>query len=127
MSRAEFARAARRRIIAGNPSVITIHRVDRVPSGGGRLPVKSDVGPFTVRIYSARNATVQQDSSVAGVQQRDRDWSLIADDQADLRAGANVTDEFDAVDLGHFRILDVHPQRVDGELVGYAAELERIS
>ncbi len=127
MSRVEFARARRRAIIARNPTQIAVHRVEMPVKGGGRDRVESYPGPFTVRIYPLRPMTVQEPASLAGRQQQDRDWSLIADETADLRSGPWVTDEFDVAGLGHFRITDVHPQMVAGQVVGYAAVLEKIS
>jgi len=127
MASAAAVIAARRRIIAANATEISVHRVELVPSGGGRSKVESDLGPFTVRIYSTGKRPPAQPETVAGAQELDRYWGMMADETADLAAGQHVTDEFDADLLGHFRIQSVHAERVAGELVGYDAQLERIS
>ena len=127
MSSADFSRASRRRIIARNPTTITIHRVDNPVEGSHRGEVESTVGPFTVRIYWLGTATASEVNSDPGSKIEDRQPSLIADETADLRAGAYVTDEFDVAGVGHFRIRAVHPATVGGEVVGFAAALEMVN
>lgn len=127
MSSADFARTSRRRIIAGNPTTITIHRVDNPVEGSHRGEVRSIVGPFTVRIYWQGTAAATEVNSDPGSMVVDRQPSLIADETADLRAGAYVTDEFDVAGVGHFRIRAVHPATVGGEIVGYVAALEMVN
>jgi hypothetical protein len=66
-------------------------------------------------------------STLAGTKQVDKGWGLLADYQADLRAGTNVKDEFDVLGLGHFVVIAIYPQVVQGQLVGYQADLEKVS
>jgi len=52
---------------------------------------------------------------------------LLADHEAEIKAGTNVLDEFEVTDLGKFQVLAVYPQIVQGQIVGYQADLEKVS
>ncbi len=121
-------RAAHRRMIAENPVQVTISRTERVEQNGAFAEVKSQHGPYIVRLFqnlsqrSAREVTV-----TPGTKQTDARWGLAADESADLRAGPEVTDEFEVDGGGSFRITAVYPLMLAGSVYGYQAELERVS
>ncbi|HOV80762.1 MAG TPA: hypothetical protein PK728_11775 [Bacillota bacterium] len=127
MTAADALRAAHARAIAENPVQITVQRTEKVDMGGCFDEVASQCGPFTVRIFQQRSGIPQDINTLAGTKQVDKSWGLLADYQADLRAGPNVKDEFDVPGLGHFVVVAVYPQKVQGQIVGYQADLERVS
>jgi len=108
-----------------NPIDITIQRTEKIRSGGGFSETISTLGPFAVRIYANESRIQRSESGLIGSQQKNF-WGLLADDQADIKAGSNVIDVFDVPGLGHFYVVNVYPQVVNGELVGYHVDLERI-
>jgi hypothetical protein len=112
--------------IAQNPTSITINRTTKTPQGGGLAEAKTTVGPFVVRIFQAKDVELDTVSQMAGTKHKAADFGLLADYQADIRAGPNVTDEFDVSELGHLIVRRVNPQVVNGEVVGYQAVLERV-
>ncbi|MBO8169343.1 MAG: hypothetical protein H0Z35_09200 [Thermoanaerobacteraceae bacterium] len=113
--------------IQQNPVEITVQRTEKVDMGGYFKEQPSTVGPLTVRIFPQGNRIPQEISTLAGTKQVDKSWGLLADYQADIKAGPNVQDEFDVPGLGHFRVIAVYPQVVQGQLVGYQADLEKVS
>ncbi|NPV52212.1 MAG: hypothetical protein HPY71_01660 [Firmicutes bacterium] len=113
--------------IGQNSVLITVKRTEKVDKGGYFDEVKSTVGPFAVRIFVDGGRMPQEVSGLAGTKQVDRGWGLIADYQADLRAGPDVQDEFDVPGLGHFVVKAVYPQVVQGQVVGMQADLEKVS
>lgn len=113
--------------IQQNPTTITIHRTEKIEAGGHFEEAESEVGPFIVRIFSQRSQVPQEVSTLAGTKQTDGTWGMLADWQADIKAGPNVLDEFDAPGMGCFQVLAVYPQIVKGELVGYQVALEKVS
>ena len=113
--------------IQQNPGAITIQRTEKVDMGGYFDEVKSTKGPFTVRIFQKDYTFPKEASTLAGTKQIDGGWGLIADWDADIKASSNILDEFDVPDLGHFIIVAVYPQIVQGEIVGYWADLEKVS
>ncbi len=113
--------------IQQNPVTITIQRTEKVDAGGYFDEVISSHGPFVVRIFQQRSSIPQDVATLAGTKQTDKAWSLLADYQADIQAGPNLKDEFDVVGLGHFLVVVVHPQTIQGELVGYQVDLEKVS
>ena len=114
-------------VIQQNPTTITISRTEKTDVGGYFDETKSKVGPLTVRIYQYGTWTPQEISTLAGTKQVDRTWGMLADWQADIKAGANVLDEFDVFGIGGFRVMEVYPQVVNGNLVGYQLVLEKVS
>jgi len=111
--------------ISQNPTIITIHRKEKVRKGGGYTDVESDLLPVTVRIFTARSQIPQTVSVLAGTKQTDKIYSLLADGLADIKASPEVTDHFIA--LGEkFEVVSVQPQVVHGVIVGYQADLERM-
>ena len=113
--------------IEQNPTTITIHRTEKIDAGGYFEEIESEVGPFTVRIYQYGTWVPQEVSTLAGTKQVDRTWGMLMDYEADVKAGSNVLDEFEVPGLGKFQVLEVYPQVVKGELVGYQVALEKVS
>ncbi len=122
--------AARRKnvswTIGQNPVVITINRTEKVRSGGGFTENQSNLNPITVRIFTQKTQTPQTVSTLAGTKQIDKSWGLLADHLADIQDGPNVKDEFDCPE-GHFLIKAVYPQFVQGQLVAYQCDLEKVT
>lgn len=112
--------------IQQNPMQIIIHRTEKVDMGGYFDETTSTLGPFTVRIFTEGNRVPLDITTLAGTKQIDKGYGLLADHNADIKAGTNVLDEFDALG-GHFIIKAVYPQYVKDELVGYQADLEKVS
>lgn len=111
--------------ISQNPTQITIHRKEKVRKGGGYEEVESNLPPIVVRIFITRSLLSQTVSVLAGTKQTDKIYCLLADEHADIKAGPNVTDRFEA--LGEtFEVISVQPQVVQGVIVGYQADLERV-
>lgn len=113
--------------IQQNPTTIIIHRTEKIDAGGYFEEIESEVGPFTVRIYQYGTSVPQEVSTLAGTKQVDRTWGMLMDYEADVKAGSNVLDEFEAPGIGRFQVLEVYPQVVKGELVGYQVALEKVS
>jgi len=113
--------------IQQNPTTITIHRTEKIDMGGYFEEVESEVGPFVVRIYQYGTSVPQEVNTLAGTKQVDRTWGMLMDHEADVKAGPNVTDEFEVPGMGRFQVLAVYPQVVKGELVGYQVALEKVS
>ncbi|WP_019420186.1 hypothetical protein [Paenibacillus sp. OSY-SE] len=124
----DFAQLRRQHIawnISQNPTSITIHRTEKRKKGGGHEEKEFTLPPNTVRIFIARSQIPQTVSVLAGTKQTDKIYSLLADEHADIQAGPNVTDRFEA--LGEtFEVVSVQPQVVQGVTVGYQADLERV-
>lgn len=113
--------------IQQNPVKIIIQRTEKMDKGGYFEEIESEVGPFVVRIYQYGTWVPQEVNTLAGTKQVDRTWGMLADWQADIKAGSNVLDEFDVPGVGRFQTLEVYPQVVKGELVGYQVALEKVS
>lgn len=128
MNAIEALRAAHERLINENPVTVTINRTQQIAAGGGFSLVTSTVGPFTIRVFQQSNrASDVKVSATIGEKHVDRSWGLLADHLADIQAGPRVKDEFDIPGLGHFVVDAVRPQRAFGQLVGYQADLEKVS
>ena len=113
--------------IQQNPTTITIRRTEKIDAGGYFEEVEREIGSFVVRIYQYGTWAPQEVSTLAGTKQVDRTWGMLMDYEADVKAGPNVMDEFEVPGLGKFQVLDVYPQVVKGELVGYQVTLEKVS
>ncbi len=114
-------------VIQQSPTTITVQRTEKVDLGGYFDEVQSKHGPYTVRIFQQGMRMPQEVSTLAGTKQVDKGWGMLADYLADLKAGPNVKDEFDVPGLGHFLVVAVYPQMVQGQLVGLQADLEKVS
>jgi len=113
--------------IQQNPVEIIIQRTEKVDMGGYFDEVESEHGPYTVRIFQKGSRIPQEVSTLAGTKQVEAAWGLLADHEAEIKAGTNVLDEFEVTDLGKFQVLAVYPQIVQGQIVGYQADLEKVS
>ena len=112
--------------IQQNPTTIIIQRTELPRSGGGRSKIETTLDPITVRITVASTKMGDQyHVTDPGIVKADP-YYLIAEHDADIRAGTDVTDAFET-NLGKFRIKTVYPQRMHGEIVGIQAGLERMS
>jgi hypothetical protein len=123
----EALRLAQRHVIAENPVEITIHRTEKIEKDGAFEEIENIVGPITVRVYQRSSGVAPQEiSALAGTKYVDARWGLVADHKADIQAGANVKDEFEAFGL-RFQVVAVYPQRAFGQVIGFQADLERVS
>ena len=113
--------------IQQNPTTITIHRTEKVDQGGYFEEVESKHGPYTVRIFQRGMQIPLEVSNLGGTKQTDRGWGLLAGYEAEIKAGSNVLDEFEVDGLGKFQVLAVYPQIIQGQVVGYQADLEKVS
>ncbi len=112
--------------IEQNPVEIMIHRTEKRKKEGYIEEVESDVGPFTVRIFVANSSSPQKVTTLAGEKQVDRYFGLLADHEADIQAGTDVKDEFEAMGM-KFLVKSICPQTINSQNVGYQGELERVS
>jgi len=113
--------------IQQNPVEITIKRTTKVDAGGYLDEVQSEHGPYVVRIFQKGSKIPQEVSTLAGIKQVEAAWGLLADYETEIKAGANVLDEFEVAGLGKFQVVAVYPQIVQGEVIGYQADLEKVS
>lgn len=110
-----------------NPVTITITRTEKVETEGHFADNTSQIGPFTVRLFQANEQDVKTKTQLPGTKMIDAGWGLLADWQSDLRAGPNVRDEFEVPGQGFFVVKSVHPQKIQGQVVGNQVTLERVS
>lgn len=113
--------------IQQNPTTITIRRTEKIDMGGYFEEIESEHGPYTVRIFQRGSSIPQEVSTLAGTKQVDTAWGLLAAHEAEIKAGANVLDEFEVDGLGKFQVMAVYPQIIQGQVVGYQADLEKVS
>jgi hypothetical protein len=113
--------------IQQNPVEIIIQRTEKVDMDGYFDEVESEHGPFIVRIFQRGSRIPQEISTLAGTKQVETAWGLLAGYEAEIKAGSNVLDEFKVIGLGKFQVLAVYPQIVQGQIVGYQADLEKVS
>lgn len=110
-----------------NPVAITITRTEKVEINGHFNENLSQVGPLIVRVFRAAENKARTETHLVGTKSINAGWGLLADWQADLRAGFDVRDEFDVPGIGLFVIKSVTPQIIQGQVVGHQAELELVS
>ena len=113
--------------IQQNPVKIIIHRTEKMDKGGYFEEIKEDIGPFIVRIFQQGSRIPRETSTLAGTKNIDRGWGLLTGHEAEIKAGTNVLDEFEVDGLGKFQVLAVYPQIIQGQVVGYQADLEKVS
>jgi len=113
--------------IQQNPVKIIIHRTEKMDKGGYFEEIESEHGPYTVRIFQRGMQIPMEISTLGGTKQTDRGWGLLAGHEAEIKAGANALDEFEVDGLGKFQVLAVYPQIIQGQVVGYQADLEKVS
>lgn len=112
--------------IEQNPADITITRTEKKDMGGYFEDIEATLTPQTVRVFSEKSSSQQVVSGLIGEKQVDRHFGILADYEADIKAGTHVKDEFEA-DGMFFVIKSVYPQSINGEVVGYQGELERVN
>ncbi|MCD9025753.1 hypothetical protein [Cohnella silvisoli] len=112
--------------IAQNPVTITIHRTGKQRAGGGFQNVKTDLGPFIVRIFVDGSQTITESETI-GTRQISKVYSLLADSGTDIQASPDIDDQFTVADYGTFVVKGVTPQIVKGIVCGYQVDLERVS
>ena len=113
--------------IQQNPVEIIIQRTEKMDKGGYFEEIESEHGPYTVRIFQRGMQIPTEISTLGGTKQTDRGWGLLAGHEAEIKAGANALDEFEVDGLGKFQVLAVYPQIIQGQVVGYQADLEKLS
>ena len=113
--------------IEQNPVEIIIQRTEKVDKGGYFEEIESEHGPYTVRIFQRGMQIPIEISTLGGTKQTDRGWGLLAGHEAEIKAGANALDEFEVDGLGKFQVLAGYPQIIQGQVVGYQADLEKVS
>ena len=113
--------------IQQNPVKIIIHRTEKMDKGGYFEEIESEHGPYTVRIFQRGMQIPMEISTLGGAKQTDRGWGLLTGHEAEIKAGTNVLDEFEVDGLGKFQVLAVYLQLVQGQIVGYQADLEKVS
>jgi len=113
--------------IQQNPTTITIYRTEKIDMGGYFEEIESEHGPYTVRIFQRGMQMPREISILGGTKQTDRGWGLLAGHEAEIKAGANTLDEFEVDGLGKFQVMAVYPQIIQGQVVGYQADLEKVS
>ena len=113
--------------IEQNPVEIIIQRTEKMDKGGYFEEIESEHGPYTVRIFQRGMQISIEISTLGGTKQTDRGWGLLAGHEAEIKAGANALDEFEVDGLGKFQVLAVYPQIIQGQVVGYQADLEKVS
>ena len=122
---AQVQKEAVRIAISLNPTTVYVKRKEYVPDGGGRKLVESEPGEHVILLYT-RFAGQTELAETAG--RRDKvAWVALADDEADLKWGANVTDEFEVEGVGKFRIVEGQPVQAEGGIAGYHLILEKVS
>ena len=112
--------------IQQNPTTITIQRNSKIRQDGAFAEVVTVMPAQTVRLFLGSAAQDEVVSETAGKKQTSTRYSLIADHQANIKAGPNVQDEFTVPVLGRFRVVAVYPQISKGLITGYQAELEKV-
>lgn len=110
--------------IKQNATEIIINRLRKVRSGGGFDEEETTIGPFLVRLY-VTNGSPKEISNLAGQKIVDGHYGLLADYQTDIKADTNTTDKFE-IDGTTFEVKAVFPQSINGEVVGYQCEVERV-
>ena len=126
MNLVEMRRTHTRFSIDQNPMEITVNRIEKKNMGGYYDEVKSVEGPFIVRIFISSSGSPQKITTLAGEKQVDRYFGLLADFEADIQAGTNVKDEFEAMGM-KFLVKAIYPQMINSQIVGYQGELERVN
>lgn len=124
MNLVEIRRENTKFVINQNPRTIQIERKKWVIDKGARYPITEELEPITVRIYT-KGGTPTPEQEVQYERYPDRYYSMLADHNADIQAGVEVTDIFH---LGgaKYKIIGVWEQTIHGEVVGYQCDLERV-
>lgn len=110
--------------IRENPVPIAIEREERVSDGaGGYRTAKRTLPPFQGRLVQPRERPSDTQEPVA---RRASRWLLLAPADADLQAGADPSDRFEAMGK-RFVVREIRPLTFRGVVCGYEAECEEQS
>lgn len=126
MDLVEMRRKHTRWSINQNPVEVVVKRTEKRKAEGHIANISTDEGPFTVRIFASSSSTSQKITTLAGEKQVDRYFGLLADHGANIQAGTNVKDEFEAMGM-KFVVKAIYPQTIHGQVTGYQGELERVN
>ena len=120
---AQVQKEAVRIAISLNPTTVYVKRKEYVPDGGGRKLVESEPGEHVILLFSRLNVA---EVAETGGKADKVTWMALADADANLKWGANVTDEFEVAEIGEFRIVDGQPIQAEGQLAGWQLVLEKV-
>lgn len=109
--------------ISLNPTTVTVSRVEFVEKDGGREEKKSNVGQFTICLYSRASRSKAQVNDVAGLKDQIA-WTALADKDSKFSWGPNVTDKFTVEPFGTFRVVSGTPVSAEGQIAGYVLHIE---
>lgn len=128
MTTLEALRAANTQAISEDPVEVAIHRVAFVDDGaGGRLKEEATPAPFVGRVYTGqgRGGAPRILLAEAGGT-RLAPLGLLAPWDADVRAGSNVEDTFEAAGR-RYRVRQVIPRLWRGETYALHCVLEEVA
>jgi hypothetical protein len=112
-------------LIAMNPTAINIHRVEYSDDGsGGRQMTETDIPSFLARLVPTGNMDKAR-MVEAGIS-ANATWVLITLPDADIMAGSDVEDTFEA-DGHKFKVVSVKMRKYGSKAYAKHAELEMIS
>lgn len=110
--------------ISQNPTNIIIQRSGKLRMNGKITRIDKVLEPQTVRIY-VKGGSENNVIETAGERTTDRYYGLLADYQADIMASTEISDIF-YVDSVKYDVKSVFPQRINGQIVGYQCQIERV-
>jgi hypothetical protein len=113
--------------ISQNPTTVTINRVTKEKQGGGFKNNPSTVGPFTIRIFTAKSLQIRDISNTGGTKKTDQSWAFLADYKADIQADATIQDQFLIEGVGTFRVVSAISEMLNGQRICVKGELERVN
>lgn len=121
-------RKVHKKAIDQNPITITINRRTRSDANGGHLITPSTVGPYTVRIFfKSILGGADELSTLGGSEIRDNNWGMFTDHLSEVKATIDIEDSFTVEGMGEFKVKQVYPWMILGQVVGYQAWLEKVS
>ncbi len=121
-------RKAHKKAIDQNPIIVTINRRTRSEANGGHVITPSTVGPYTIRIFSKSILGSSSElSTLGGSKIQDDNWGMLTDYLSEIKASIDIEDSFTVDGMGEFKIKQVFPWKVLGQVVGYQAWLEKVS
>lgn len=105
---------------------ISIFRSGKIDSGEGYMKTIKETLPIQYgRLYpvKASNATIV---NTQGMVHKDYYFRLLCDKDFDIQSSPQVTDVL-TTPLGTFNVLAIHPYTINGTIVGYQVELEKVT
>jgi len=124
----EALRAANQQAISEDPVEVSIQRVSLVDDGaGGRLKEESAPAPFIGRIYTGQGrGTLPRVLLTEAAGARLATLGLLAPWDADVQAGSDVEDAFEAAGR-RYRVRQVTPRLWRGEVYALHCVLEEVA